>query len=123
MGISKPEPTAPRIPDEAVHLALAARADALSDRPDPMVLSNETLTRMMLEAALPAIAEAFDLTWLLDNGWLARLGQSRAPDNSPAGYYASVRRMGGIAEVSFTGATVAEVAAKAREWAEGRGTS
>lgn len=45
------------IPDEAVRLALAARRHALIDRPDPMVLSDETLTRVMLEAAAPVLAE------------------------------------------------------------------
>ena len=50
--------TVPAIPPEAVRLALAARRDALMDRPDPMVLSDETLTRMMLEAAAPILAEA-----------------------------------------------------------------
>jgi hypothetical protein len=63
-----------------------------------------------------------DLARLLDAGWLAQLGESRAPDNSPAGYYASVRKMGGIVSVNFTGATLAEAAAKAREWAEGEGS-
>jgi hypothetical protein len=48
----------PDIPAEAVRLAVAARANALHDRPDPMVLSDETLTRMMLEAASPAMAGA-----------------------------------------------------------------
>lgn len=66
---------------------------------------------------------ALDLAWLLDTGWLARLGQCRAPDNSPAGYYAEVRRMGAIVSVNFTGATVGEAAARAREWAEGEGAS
>lgn len=47
------------IPDEAVKAALAKRAYLLADRPDPMVLSNETLTRKMLEAAAPAIAKAW----------------------------------------------------------------
>lgn len=47
----------PDVPAEAVRLALAARAHALADRPDPMVLSDETLTRIMLEAAAPAFAE------------------------------------------------------------------
>lgn len=61
-----------------------------------------------------------DLAWLLDAGWLARLGQARAPDESPAGYYASVRQMGGLVSVNFTGSTIGEAAAKAREWAEGR---
>lgn len=46
----------PDVPDEAVRAALAARADLLSDRPYPMVLSEETLTRLMLEAAAPAMA-------------------------------------------------------------------
>ena len=45
----------PDMPAEAVRLALAARADLLADRPDPMVLSEETLTRLMLQAALPAL--------------------------------------------------------------------
>jgi len=48
----------PEIPPEAVRLALAARAHALIDRPDPMVLSDEALTREMLEAAAPLIAAA-----------------------------------------------------------------
>jgi hypothetical protein len=61
-----------------------------------------------------------DLAWLLDAGWLAQLGQARAPDNSPAGYYASVRRMGDLVSVNFTGGTVGKAAAKAREWAEGK---
>jgi hypothetical protein len=47
----------PDVPPEAVRLALAARAHALADRPDPMALSDETLTRLMLEAAAPALAE------------------------------------------------------------------
>lgn len=47
------------INDEAVQLALAARSHALVDRPDPMVLSEERLTQMMLEAAAPAIREQF----------------------------------------------------------------
>lgn len=45
------------VPDEAVQAALARRADLLSDRPDPMVLSEERLTRLMLEAAAPILAE------------------------------------------------------------------
>jgi hypothetical protein len=45
------------IPDEAVRAAMACRADLLADRPDPMVLSDETLTRKMLEAAAPLLAE------------------------------------------------------------------
>ena len=45
----------PEIPDEAVRLAMAARDHALLDRPDPMVLSDEALTRQMLAAALPAL--------------------------------------------------------------------
>jgi hypothetical protein len=48
----------PDIPAEAVRAALAARSRALIDRPDPMVLSDETLTRMMLEAAAPVLAAA-----------------------------------------------------------------
>ena len=48
----------PEIPAEAVKAAMARRADLLSDRPDPMVLSDETLTRLMLEAAAPILAEA-----------------------------------------------------------------
>lgn len=47
----------PEVPAEAVAAALAKRADLLSDRPDPMVLSEETLTRLMLEAAAPILAE------------------------------------------------------------------
>jgi hypothetical protein len=45
----------PDIPAEAIRAATSARHDALRDRPDPMVLSEETLTRIMLEAAAPAI--------------------------------------------------------------------
>ncbi len=37
---------------------MARRADLLSDRPDPMALSEETLVRLMLEAAAPLLAEA-----------------------------------------------------------------
>ena len=47
----------PEIPKAAVDAALARRADLLSDRPDPMVLSEETLTRLMLEAAAPILAD------------------------------------------------------------------
>lgn len=47
-----------QVPDSAVQAAMARRADLLSDRPDPMVLSEETLTRLMLEAAAPILAEA-----------------------------------------------------------------
>jgi hypothetical protein len=46
------------VPEEAVRLALAARADALIDGPDPMVLSDEALIRLMLEAAQPSIVAA-----------------------------------------------------------------
>lgn len=48
----------PEIPDEAVMAAMVRRADLLADRPDPTVLSDETLTRLMLEAAAPVLAEA-----------------------------------------------------------------
>lgn len=41
----------PEIPEAAIAAALAARAHALSDRPDPMVLSDETLMRLTLEGA------------------------------------------------------------------------
>lgn len=47
----------PDIPDEAVTAALAARRHALADRPTPTHLSDEALTRIMLEAAAPALAE------------------------------------------------------------------
>lgn len=47
----------PDIPDEAVTAALTVYADLLYDRPDPMVLSDQTLTRKMLEAAAPILAE------------------------------------------------------------------
>ena len=47
----------PAIPAEAVQAAMAVRAGLLADRPDPMVLSDETLTRKMLEAAAPILAE------------------------------------------------------------------
>jgi hypothetical protein len=46
----------PDIPAEAVRAAMARRADLLADRPDPTVLSDETLTRLMLEAAAPLLA-------------------------------------------------------------------
>jgi len=52
-----PVPDIP-VPPEAIRLAMAARADALMDRPDPTALSDETLTRLMLEAAAPLIAAA-----------------------------------------------------------------
>ena len=48
-------------PEEAVRAAMAKRADLLADRPDPIVLSDETLTRRMLEAAAPVLAEAWGL--------------------------------------------------------------
>ena len=41
------------IPEAAVRAAIAEHARLLSDRPDPMVLSDETLFRRVLEAALP----------------------------------------------------------------------
>ena len=44
------------IPAAAVAAAMASRAHDLADDPDPMVLSDETLTRRMLEAAAPHIA-------------------------------------------------------------------
>ena len=47
----------PEIPDEAVKAAMARRSYLLEDRPDPMVLSDERLTRQMLEAAAPLLAE------------------------------------------------------------------
>lgn len=43
------------IPGEAVRAARAAYANALYDRPDPTVLSDETLMRIVLEAAAPAM--------------------------------------------------------------------
>ena len=46
------------IPPEAIAVAMASRAHDLADDPDPMVLSDETLTRRMLEAAAPHIAAA-----------------------------------------------------------------
>jgi hypothetical protein len=46
----------PDVPAEAVRAAMARRADLLSDRPDPTALSDETLTRLMLEAAAPILA-------------------------------------------------------------------
>lgn len=67
------------------------------------------------EAACADHNAVLGLARMLDAGWLARLGQCRAPDNSPAGYYVEVRRMGAIVSVNFTGATVAEAAVKARE--------
>src|SRR6185437_180953 len=45
------------VPDAAVQAAMARRADLLSDRPDPTALSDWTLTRLMLEAAAPILAE------------------------------------------------------------------
>jgi len=48
------------IPDEAVTLAMAARARALAGLPDPMVLSERELARIMLEAAMPALAAALE---------------------------------------------------------------
>lgn len=51
----------PDIPDEAVKAALARRSDLLADLPDPAALSEETLTRLMLEAAAPILAEAWGL--------------------------------------------------------------
>jgi hypothetical protein len=47
----------PDVPAEAVRAAMARRADLLSDRPDPTALSDETLTRLMLEAAAPILAQ------------------------------------------------------------------
>jgi len=78
-------------------------------------------TRELADEACDAHNALLDLAWLLDTGWLADLGRARAPDESPAGYYVSVRRMGGMASVVFTGVTVAEAIAKAREWAEEEG--
>jgi len=46
------------VPEEAVRLAVAARARGLIDRPDPAVLSDEQLTREMLQAAAPVLAAA-----------------------------------------------------------------
>lgn len=47
----------PKVPAAAVDAALAARAHALADRPEPTVLSDRRLTEMMLEAAAPVFAE------------------------------------------------------------------
>jgi hypothetical protein len=47
----------PDIPQAAIDAARAAYANALYDRPDPTVLSDETLMRIILEAAAPAMAE------------------------------------------------------------------
>lgn len=52
-GPSEEEEALTEIPDAAVRAALAERARLLVDRPDPMVLSDETLFRRVLEAALP----------------------------------------------------------------------
>jgi hypothetical protein len=45
--------SAEEVPDAAVRAAIAEYYDLVSDRPDPMVLSDETLFRRVLEAALP----------------------------------------------------------------------
>ena len=53
----------PDVPAAAIAAALAKRAALLADRPDPMVLSDESLVRQMLEAALPyLLPPAPDLT-------------------------------------------------------------
>lgn len=61
----------PDVPAAAVAAALAKRADLLADRPDPMVLSEETLTRLMLEAAAPEMAAAVarKITAHMDDRW------------------------------------------------------
>lgn len=46
------------IPEAAVRAAIAEHARLLSDRHDPMVLSDETLFRLVLEAALPHLPAA-----------------------------------------------------------------
>jgi hypothetical protein len=46
------------IPDAAVRAAIAEHARLLADRPDPMVLSDMTLFRLVLEAALPHLHPA-----------------------------------------------------------------
>lgn len=46
----------PSLPDDAVQAALSAYRAALADRPDPMVLPDERLMRIALEAAAPAMA-------------------------------------------------------------------
>ena len=45
------------MPAEAVRAAMVRRADLLADRPDTTALSDETLTRLMLEAAAPILAD------------------------------------------------------------------
>jgi hypothetical protein len=50
--------TTAEIPDAAVRAAIAEHARLLSDRPDPMVLSDVTLFRRVLEAALPHLRTA-----------------------------------------------------------------
>lgn len=64
-----------------------------------------------------AMTLAANLRSLVESGWLAQFGESRGPDGSPAGCYASLRRMGGLWSVNFTGRGVAEATGKARAWA------
>jgi hypothetical protein len=45
------------IPDAAIWAAIAEHARLLVDRPDPMVLPDETLFRRVLEAALPYLPD------------------------------------------------------------------
>lgn len=55
-GASEEHEEMTEIPDAAVRAAMAEHARLLIDRPDPMVLSDETLFRKVLEAALPHLA-------------------------------------------------------------------
>lgn len=45
--------SAPEVTEAAVKAAIAKHRELLADRPDPMVLSDESLFRRVLEAALP----------------------------------------------------------------------
>jgi hypothetical protein len=67
---------------------------------------------------------ALDLTWLLDDRWLAEFAKCGTldgkPDDRPAMYCVTLRRTGARVSVTFTAATAGEAAAKAREWAEAK---
>ena len=64
------------IPPEATAAAMASRAHDLADDPDPMVLSDETLTRRELEAAASHIiaVERARIVALLD-AWECPCGE------------------------------------------------
>jgi hypothetical protein len=104
------------VPDAAVRAAIAEYYDLVSDRPDPMVLSDEILFRRVLEAALPHLPPSgagSDLEWLAADGWMVEIGRADTGREDVA-FWSNVRRPGDLMSVHWSGASIAEAVGKAR---------